>query len=412
MSAVGEGSALRREPPARGGPLERVAAGVLERVLPDLRHGTLSVRLPDGSSRRFGTGPEVRMEVRSGRLFRRLATRGKLGLGESYTAGEWDADDLVAFFELLLANAEEAGRRYPHLRRLVLARPRLPGRNGRLRARRNIRYHYDLGNDLFRLFLDETMTYSCAVFADDEEPLAEAQRRKLRQVCEKLGLGPEDHLLEIGCGWGSLALTAAGEYGARVTGLTISASQARLARERVAAAGLSDRVRIREQDYRAHEGSYTKIASVEMIEAIGERQFPTFFAACDRLLAPGGLACIQTILVPDERWDRYRRSPDWIERYVFPGCLIPSLGALRRALADASRLTIRGGEEIGPHYAETLRRWRERFHASLPQVRELGYGDHFVRTWDFYLAFCEAAFRTRSLGDAQLVLGRPLEAGA
>jgi cyclopropane-fatty-acyl-phospholipid synthase len=412
MSAIGEGRALRREPPARAGALERVAAGVLERVLPDLRHGTLAVRVPDGSTRRFGTGPEVPMEIRSGRLFRRLATRGKLGLGESYTAGEWEADDLVAFFELLLANAEEAGRRYPHLRRLMHARPRLSGRNSRLRARRNIRYHYDLGNDLFRLFLDETMTYSCAVFADDDEPLEEAQRRKLRLVCEKLGLGPEDHVLEIGCGWGSLALTAAGEYGARVTGLTISAAQARLARERVAAAGLSDRVSILEQDYRAHEGSYTKIASVEMIEAIGERQFPIFFAACDRLLAPGGLACIQTILVPDERWDRYRRSPDWIERYVFPGCLIPSLGALRRALAEASRLTIIGGEEIGPHYAETLRRWRERFHAGLPRVRELGYDDRFVRTWDFYLAFCEAAFRTRSLGDAQLLLGRPLEESA
>jgi cyclopropane-fatty-acyl-phospholipid synthase len=178
----------------------------------------------------------------------------------------------------------------------------------------------------------------------------------------------------------------------------------------VAAAGLNGRVRILEQDYRAHEGSYSKIASIEMIEAIGERHFPTYFAACDRLLAPGGLACIQTILVPDERFDRYRRSPDWIERYVFPGCLIPSLGALRRAAASASSLTIREGEEIGPHYAETLKRWRGRFLDALPRVQALGYDRRFVRTWDFYLAFCEAAFRTRWLGDAQLVLGRPLEA--
>ena len=194
-----------------------------------------------------------------------------------------------------------------------------------------------------------------------------------------------------------------------MTGLTISPAQAALARERVAAAGLAGRVRILEQDYRAHEGSYSKLASVEMIEAIGERQFPTFFAACDRLLAPGGVACIQTILMPDERYARYRRSPDWIERYVFPGCLIPSLGALRRAMAEASGLTIRADEEIGAHYAETLRRWRARFHAGLPRVRELGYDDRFVRTWDFYLAFCEAAFRTRWLHDAQLVLARPLE---
>ena len=410
MSAVGETRALRREPTARGGPLGRVAAGVLERMLPDLRYGTLVARLPDGSTRRFGAGPEVRMEIRSTRLFRRLATRGKLGLGESYTAGEWDADDLVGLFELLLRNAEGAGRRYPRLRRVLDARPRLSGRDGLVRARRNIQYHYDLGNDLFRAFLDETMTYSCAVFAREDEPLEDAQRRKLRMVCEKLALAHGDHVLEIGCGWGSFALMAAGEYGARVTGLTISPAQARLARERVAAAGLSHRVRILEQDYRTHEGSYTKIASVEMIEAIGERQLPTYFAACERLLAPGGLACIQTILVPDERFDRYRRSPDWIERYVFPGCLIPSLGALRRASAGSSRLSIREGEEIGPHYAETLRRWRERFLTAVPQVRELGYDERFVRTWHFYLAFCEAAFRTRWLGDAQLLLARPLEA--
>lgn len=412
MSAISEGRGLRPEPPARGGPLERVAAGVLERILPDLRHGTLVARLPDGSERRFGSGPDVRLEIRSGALFRRLATRGKLGLGESYTAGEWESDDLVAFFELLLRNAEEAGLRHRRLRRLLHARPRLRTRNGLLRARRNIRYHYDLGNDLFGLFLDETMTYSCAVFDRDDEPLEDAQRRKLRMVCEKLALGPRDHVLEIGCGWGSFALTAAAEYGARVTGLTISPAQARLARERVAAAGLGDRVQIVEDDYRVHVGTYTKIASVEMIEAIGERQFPTFFAACDRLLAPGGHACVQTILMPDERYDRYRRSPDWIERYVFPGCLIPSPGALRRAMGGASRLAVRHDEQIGPHYAETLRRWRGRFHAALPRVRELGYDDRFVRTWDFYLAFCEAAFRTRWLGDSQLVLARPGEAGA
>jgi cyclopropane-fatty-acyl-phospholipid synthase len=389
-----------------------VTAGVLERVLPGLRHGTLVARLPDGTERRFGTGPGVRIEIRSGALLRRLATRGKLGLGESYTAGEWDADDLVAFFELLLVNAAEAGRRHPRLRRLMTARPRLRTRNGLLRARRNIRYHYDLGNDLFRLFLDETMTYSCAVFAGEDEPIEEAQRRKLRMICEKLQLRPDDHVLEIGCGWGSLALTAAGDYGARVTALTISPAQARLARERVAAAGLAGRIAIVEQDYRAHEGTYGKIASVEMIEAIGEREFPTFFAACDRLLAPGGRVCVQTILMPEERYDRYRRSPDWIERYVFPGCLIPSQGALRQAMAGASALAVEDEEEIGPHYAETLRRWRERFHAGLPRVRELGYDDRFVRTWDFYLAFSEAAFRTRWLRDAQLVLARPGEAPA
>jgi cyclopropane-fatty-acyl-phospholipid synthase len=408
VSAVPERQPLRLPPPPRGGLLEGVAVAVLERTLPALRHGTLVASLPDGTVRRFGEGPEVRVDIRSRRFFHRLATRGKLALGESYTAGEFEASDLVAFFELLLRNAEAAAERHARLARIMNARPRLDRRNGLLRARRNIGYHYDLGNDLFELFLDETMTYSCAVFERPDEPLADAQRRKLRRVCEKLRLGPDDHVLEIGCGWGGFALTAAGEYGARVTGLTISSEQAALARERVAAAGLGDRVEILEEDYRLHEGSYTKIASIEMIEAIGEREFPRFFAACDRLLAPGGLACVQTILVPESRYDRYRRSPDWIERYVFPGCLIPSLAALTNAMAGASRLTLHDVEEIGPGYAETLRRWREAFLGSLDRVRALGYDDRFVRTWDFYLAFCEAAFRTRALRDAQLVLTRPM----
>jgi cyclopropane-fatty-acyl-phospholipid synthase len=403
---------LRREPRARGGLLERVAARILERVLPELENGTLVVTLPDGAVRRFGAGAEVAVHVRSANLFRRLATRGKLGLGESYQAGEWDADDLVGFFEILLRNAEAGARRYPRLAALTNARPRTNKRNGLLRARRNVEYHYDLGNDLFRLFLDDTMTYSCAVFADAREPLEEAQLRKIRLVCEKLTLGPSDHVLEIGCGWGSFALVAAGEYGARVTGLTLSPAQADLARSRVEEAGLSSRVRIVEEDYRVHTGSYSKIASIEMIEAIGERQFPAFFAACDRLLAPAGLACIQSILVPDQRYDRYRKSPDWIERYVFPGCLIPSLTALTAAMTKASRLTVHDVEEIGPHYAETLRRWRGRFEQQIESIRGLGYDDAFERTWRFYLAFCEAAFRTRSLRNTQLVLTRPYNEAA
>jgi cyclopropane-fatty-acyl-phospholipid synthase len=395
--------ALRAEPEVRLPALGKLAVAVLERVMPELEGGAIVVRLPDGSTRRFGSGPEVVLTIRSARFFRRLATRGKLALGESYTAGEWDADDLVAFFELLLRNAEAAGRRHPHLRRFLEGRPRADRRAGFLRSRRNVRYHYDLGNELFALFLDETMTYSCALFRRGEESLEAAQLRKLRRVCEKLQLGPEDHVLEIGCGWGSFARIAAGEFGARVTGITISPAQAELARRRLAGAELASRVRIIEQDYREVEGEFTKIASIEMLEAIGERQFGTYFAACDRLLVPGGRACIQTILVPDARWDRYRKTPDWIERYVFPGCLIPSPGALTRAMRG-TRLRLAGLEEIGANYAETLSRWRTRFDERLADVARLGYDERFRRTWDFYLAFCEAAFRTRSLFDMQIVL--------
>jgi cyclopropane-fatty-acyl-phospholipid synthase len=378
---------------------------VLERILPGIEGGTLVVRLPDGRERRFGSGPERTLVVRDPRFFRRIALRPKLALGEAYQAGEWVTDDLAGVLELLLRNALAGGERHPHLRRLADLRPRLDRRTGLLAARRNIAYHYDLGNDLFALFLDETMTYSCAVFADDEEPLADAQRRKLRLVCDTLALDERDHVLEIGCGWGSFALTAAGEYGARVTAVTISPAQARLARERARAAGLADRIEVVERDFRELDGRYTKIASIEMLEAVGERLWRPFFAACDRLLAPGGRACVQTILVPDERFARYRRSPDWIERYVFPGCLIPSLGALRAALSPTS-LELRGVEHLGHHYAPTLRAWRERFHERIADVRRLGYDETFVRTWDFYLASCEALFRVGLMRDAQLGLAR------
>ncbi len=397
---------LREAPPPRGRILERISVSLLERALTGLEAGALEVRLPDGSFRHFGSGDPVGMEIRSNGFFRRVASRGAMGLGESYTAGEWDARDLPAFIALLLRNARAARERHPRLARLLNARPRPNRRQGLLRARRHIGYHYDLGNDLFRLMLDDSMTYSCAVFERPDEPLAEAQRRKLRRVCDKLELTPDDRVLEIGCGWGSFALVAAGEYGAHVTGLTLSAEQAALARTRVAAAGLSDRVTILEEDYREHRGAYTKLASIEMLEAIGERQFPTFFAACDRFLEAGGSACLQTILVPDDRYERYRRSADWIERYVFPGCLIPSLAALTGAMARGSQLTVSSVDEIGEHYGETLGRWRSQFWDAIDDVRALGYDDRFVRTWDFYLGSCEAAFRTGWLNDAQLVLTR------
>ena len=353
--------------------------------------------------RRFGSGEPQSLAIHDDAFFRRIATRGKLGVGESYTAGEWDSDDLVGLLELLLRNAASAAERHSGVRRLLEARPRLNRRNGMLRARRNIAYHYDLGNDLFRLMLDETMTYSCAVFDHADEPLADAQRRKYRRICEQLRLTAGDRVLEIGCGWGGFAHFAASEYGCSVTGLTISAEQAALARERTHDLD----VRILEEDYRRHEGRYTKVASIERLEAIGENQFGKYFETIDRLLEPGGIACVQTILIPDDRWERYRKSPDWIERYVFPGCLIPSLTALTRAMTASSRLMVHEVDEIGSHYAETLRRWRASFLTHIDEVRALGYDHRFERTWDFYLAFCEAAFRTRALRDVQLTLTRP-----
>ena len=332
-----------------------------------------------------------------------------MAIGESYVAGDWSTDDLVGLLETLARSGESVRRRFPwsawmHLQR---RRPHLPARSDLPGARRDIQYHYDLGNDFYALFLDPSWTYSCAFFEHPDMSLEDAQEAKYRRIADKLGLGPDSHVLEIGCGWGGFALHAAGEWGARVTGVTLSQEQAAFARERIAQAGLADRIEILLKDYRELEGTFTHVASIEMLEAIGHRELPVFFGAVDRLLAPDGVACIQTIAVPDQRYERYRRGHDWIREYVFPGAVIPSLDAVSRAMTHSSDLIVHGVENIGYHYAQTLCQWRERFHFHREDVLALGYDERFIRTWDFYLAFCEAAFRTRALHDYQLVLTRP-----
>jgi cyclopropane-fatty-acyl-phospholipid synthase len=349
------------------------------------------------------------MTVASRNLWRRLATRGRLAVGESYVAGDWRADDLVGLLEILALTAEAARRRLPGrlLTPLHRRRPRHPLGHDLIGSRRDVEYHYDLGNDLYALFLDEGWSYSCAVFERPDATLEEAQEAKYARICAKLGLDERSRVLEIGCGWGGFAIHAAREHGARVTGLTLSQEQAALARERIAAADLSGLAEIRLEDYRRHEGRYSHVASIEMLEAIGHRELPVFFAAVDRLLEPDGIACIQTIAVPDQRYERYRRGNDWIREYVFPGALIPSLEAISRAMTRSSELIVHDVENIGYDYAETLRRWRELFLANREAVLALGYDERFVRAWEFYLAFCEAGFRTRALHDYQLVLTRP-----
>ncbi len=406
------GDRLRRVPEARRLGVTPVARRLVLRALEELRGGELELRFPDGSVRRFGdagAGPPVAARIASDDLFRRIATRGSIGLGEGYVAGDWETDDLPGVLELLVRNAESASQRRPWstLARARELRPHLTTSSGLRRARRDIHYHYDLGNDFFGLFLDDSMTYSCAVYEHDGQTLEDAQQAKLRRLCDKLSIGPDDHVLEIGCGWGSFAIHAARERGARVTGLTISRAQHDLARERVRAAGLADRIEIRLQDYRLIDGEFTRIVSIEMFEAIGERQFQTFFATCDRVLTPDGLAGLQVIAVPDQRFARYRTTRDWIQEYIFPGSLIPSLGAMTQAMTRSSRFLVHSLEDIGPNYAETLGEWRERFLGRLDQVRALGYDDRFVRIWEYYLASCEALFRSRSLRDLQIVLTRP-----
>ncbi len=372
--------------------------------------GRLDLILPTGEVFRLGgEGPaEARCRIDDDRMFLRLLLRGELGGGESYVAGEWSSDDLVALLRVFLRGTRARGVESP-LTRLAqlpaLVRHRRAA-NTHAGSERNVHAHYDLGNAFYRLFLDDdTLAYSCALYTPDTRTLADAQRAKLDRLCDWLELSPRDHLLEIGCGWGGMAIHAARTRGCRVTAITVSREQLELASARVAAAGLADRVAIEYRDYRTLSTTYDKIVSIEMLEAVGYEYLPRFFATCARALNPAGRLAIQTISMPDDRFDAYRARVDWMQTYIFPGTLIPSLAAIRAASRPAG-LRIERADDIGPHYAPTLRAWRDRFVAALPQVRALGFDLPFVRTWLLYLAFSEAAFAERTLGDHQLLLAR------
>jgi cyclopropane-fatty-acyl-phospholipid synthase len=354
-------------------------------------------------------GISASIEVRDPAFYADVAFGGSVGAAESYMLGHWSTPDLTALLRLLLVNRAASDSLESGLAR-ISAPLRLAAhwlhRNTRSGSRRNISAHYDLGNDFFRLMLDETMMYSCANFERPDMTLAEASRAKLDQVCRKLELGPENHLLEIGTGWGGMAIHAAGRYGCRVTSTTISPSQFELARERVRAAGLEDRITVLLEDYRDLRGRYDRLVSIEMIEAIGHRQFGEFFRRSADLLTRDGRMVLQSITIADRNYERARDEVDFIKRYIFPGCCIPSVGALTEAMVGHSDLRLVHLEDIGPHYATTLAAWRRNFHANLDQVRALGYPDTFIRMWEYYLCYCEAGFAERALGDVQLVMTR------
>ena len=390
---------------------QRIALRVLLASLAGWQHGRLSVFLPDGTVHAVGdrdATPHVTLWVHDARFLVDFVLRGDLGAGEAYMRGDWSTDDLPTFVELAVRNADAVGRD-TWMTSLVNV-PATVGHwwrgNTRRGSRRNIEAHYDLSNDLFALFLDETMAYSSAIFASAGEPLDVAQRRKFEVMCDRLAIGPDDHVLEIGCGWGGFAIYAAQTRGCRVTGITISQQQFELATRRVAEAGLWDRVTIRMCDYRDVTGSYSAIVSIEMLEAVGREHWPTFFKVCDQVLAPGGRIGLQAITVPDHRFETYARTADWIQKYIFPGSLLGSIGGFIAAMTPHSRLTIRQVDDIAPHYADTLERWRHAFLGRVPDVHALGFDDRFVRMWDFYLASCQAYFRTRHIAVLQMTLSR------
>jgi len=387
------------------------------RALARMPHGHLRIILPDGSSRSFGDGqgPAAVIRVKLERFFHRCFFAGDIGFAEAYLDGDWDTPDVTAVITWFILNHEEAptlsGSRRQHSfsRNLLglanrlrhLLRP-----NSRRISRRNISEHYDLSNDFFALMLDPSMMYSSARWATPELSLAEAQREKNESICRKLRLRPEDHVLEIGTGWGGWSIHAAKNHGCRVTTVTISAQQHELARQRVAEAGLSDRIDVQLRDYRALSGQFDKIVSIEMLEAVGHKYLPEYCAVLDRVLAPDGLIALQFITCPDHRYEELRRGVDFIQKHIFPGSLLLSLQRVNDCLVEAGGFHVQTVDDFGPDYARTLRLWQDKFQARIEEVRALGFDQRFIRKWGYYLSYCEAAFAQRHISVVQTLHSR------
>ena len=386
-----------------------VRRSVLSR-LQALETGTLVIE-EGGQCLRFGAGtPEVRLWVLAPTFWSQVAFGGSVGAGEAYMDGRWECEDLVGLVRLLLRNRATVDGMERGLARC--SRP-LRGvthwlrRNSRAGSRRNIAAHYDLGNDFYRLWLDETLMYSCAVFERPEMTLAEASTAKLERICRKLALKPGDHVLEIGTGWGGFALHAARTRGCRVTTATLSREQYELSRHRVAAAGLADRVEVVHRDYRDLTGHYDRLVSIEMVEAVGAKFLDTYFRQCSRLLRPDGAMLLQAITIADQRYEASLTEVDFIQKHIFPGGFLPSVTALTAAMTRSGDLRTVHLEDLGPHYAETLCHWRQNFSDQIGPIRALGFDERFIRMWVFYLGYCEAGFRERGIGAVQMLLAMP-----
>jgi len=393
--------------------IDRIARNSIVERLRRIDQG--SVRISErGASERFGRSSdrcclEASVRVHDPRVWSRLAFGGTIAAGETFVEGMWDADDLPAFLRISLRNAhafDGIDNAWSSVRSCWHRLTHLLRPNSREGSRTNIAAHYDLGNEFFSLFLDETLCYSSAIFPHADTPLLQATLCKFDAVCRKLRLSPSDHLLEIGTGWGGLAIHAARKYGCRVTTATISKEQHAFATRRVQEAGLGDRVAVLLRDYRDLTGVYDKLVSIEMVEAVGEAYLDEFFARCSQRLAPHGLMLLQAITIGSEHADRYRRSTDFIQRYIFPGGFLPSVGALTSRLGRGNDLRMVHLEDFGLDYAKTLRLWRRRFLDRLDEARALGCSDDFLRLWDYYLAYCEAGFEEARTGVVQTLLAK------
>lgn len=382
-----------------------------------IENGSLKLILPDQSTLEFGdgTGEEISLEITSERFFDCCFFHGDVGFGESYTEGYWNTNDLTGLITLFIQNLENipgiSGSKTQKLffnvfktYNKLLHRFRFNSLKG---SRKNIRSHYDLSNDLFSLFLDETMSYSGAFFKDPDMTLEAAQHAKYKRLWLKMGIQRSDHVLEIGCGWGYNAVAMAKEYGCRVTAITISEEQFGIARQRVQDAGLDHLVDIRFCDYRNITGRFSKIISVEMLEAVGHEYYDVYFRKLGSLLTQNGVAGIQVITCPESRYQELRKGVDWIQKHVFPGTLLPSVGIVTSHMAANTNLSLVDMKDLGIHYAHTLKLWRERFNESAEKVVQLGFDAQFQRKWNYYLSYCEAAFRTRNINVMQMIFSSP-----
>ena len=391
--------------------LPRYFAAVFDKA-DNLKAGRLDIVLPDGRLFRAEgaePGPVAVLEIHNRDVFARLIREGDLGFAEAYMDGWWSSPDLQAFMDFLHAGQNDVifddflgfrlVRAFERLRFWLLS-------NSKRQAKKNIAAHYDLGNDFYGLWLDETMTYSSALFATGQEPMEAAQRSKYAALVDAMGVNPGDHVLEIGCGWGGFAEYAAAERDLRVTALTISEAQAAYAKARIARAGLGDRVEIRIQDYRDVGGRFDGIASIEMFEAVGERYWPQYFNILRDRLQPEAKAVLQIITVADRRWEFYRKGVDFVQKYVFPGGMLPAPRVLRAEIERAG-LRIEGSFEFGQSYSQTLRRWYDSFNASWDEVAKLGFDDRFRRMWNLYLTSCASTFRYDTCDVTQIAVARP-----
>lgn len=395
--------------------LDRFARKLLVSKLQKIRHGRITI-IDRKRSESFGSDSgsfslQATIRVHDPGFYTCTVLGGSIGAAEAYIHGLWSADDLTRVIRIMIQNQpvfEDMERGLGRLKTLLHQVYHALRRNTLRGSMDNIIAHYDLGNDFYSLFLDETLSYSCALFEKNQSSLKDASLAKYRRICGKLRLVPEDHVLEIGTGWGGFAIFAAGNYGCRVTTTTISREQYKLAGERIRKAGLAHKITLLCRDYRHMEGSFNKLVSIEMIEAVGHQYLDTFFAACNRLLREDGMMLLQAITIRDHLYDQHKFSVDFIKRYIFPGGCLPSVSAMTTSMARTTDLILFHLEDITPHYTRTLREWRTRFFNNIEKVRAMKFPESFIRMWEYYLCYCEAGFSERYIGDVQMLLTKPL----